>query len=63
MVKLAESGVGIVWFSTEVEELQNMCHRVLVLHKGAIVSELVGKQITVEAIVGAAVGSRGEVSA
>jgi ribose transport system ATP-binding protein len=63
MVKLAESGVGIVWFSTEVEELQNMCHRVIVLHKGTIVSELVGKQITVEAIVGAAVGKRGEVSA
>ena len=63
MVKLAESGVGIVWFSTEVEELQNMCHRVLVLHKGSIVSELVGKQISAEAIVGAAVGKRSEVSA
>jgi ribose transport system ATP-binding protein len=57
MVALAESGVGIIWFSSEVEELVHMCHRVVVLYKGAIVDELVGDALTAEAVVGSAVGA------
>lgn len=53
---LAESGVGVVWFSTEVEELVNLCHRVLVLYRGAVADELDGERLTADAVVGAAVG-------
>lgn len=50
---LAAAGVGIVWFSTEVEELTNVCHRVLVLSGGSFRDELEGDQLTAEAVVGA----------
>ncbi len=58
MVALARQGVGIVWFSTEVEELVHMCHRVAVLYRGTVTQELEGSEITADAVVGAAVGMR-----
>jgi ribose transport system ATP-binding protein len=56
---LARSGVGVVWFSTEVEELVHVCHRVIVLYQGRIADELRGERLTADAVVGAAVGVRG----
>ncbi|WP_164512915.1 sugar ABC transporter ATP-binding protein [Leucobacter chromiireducens] len=56
MISLAESGVAIVWFSSEVEELVHMCNRVAVLYRGGVVQELAGTEITADAVVGAAVG-------
>ncbi|WP_075201231.1 sugar ABC transporter ATP-binding protein [Leucobacter japonicus] len=56
MIALAESGVGIVWFSSEVEELVHLCNRVAVLYRGGVVQELAGSEITADAVVGAAVG-------
>lgn len=56
MVALAESGVAIVWFSSEVEELVHMCNRVAVLYRGTVAVELEGTDITADAVVGAAVG-------
>ncbi|MDT3345016.1 sugar ABC transporter ATP-binding protein [Microbacterium aquilitoris] len=58
MVALARQGVGIVWFSTEVEELVHMCHRIAVLYRGTVTQELSGSEITADAVVGAAVGMR-----
>lgn len=58
ITELAESGVGVLWFSTEVEELIHVCHRVVVLYEGDVVDELVGDRITADAIVGAAVGAK-----
>ena len=58
MVALAGQGVGIVWFSTEVEELVHMCHRIAVLYRGTVTQELSGSEITADAVVGAAVGMR-----
>ncbi|GAA1699211.1 sugar ABC transporter ATP-binding protein [Microbacterium sediminicola] len=57
MLELADSGVAIVWFSTEVEELVHLCHRVAVLYRGRVARILEGDDITPDAIVGAAVGT------
>ncbi|WP_243075860.1 sugar ABC transporter ATP-binding protein [Microbacterium sp. SS28] len=57
MLELAEAGVAIVWFSTEVEELVHLCHRVAVLYRGQVARVLEGDDITPDAIVGAAVGT------
>jgi ribose transport system ATP-binding protein len=57
MLELAASGVAIIWFSTEVEELVHLCHRVAVLYRGRVARVLSGDEITADAIVGAAVGT------
>ncbi|MHC3000043.1 hypothetical protein OB08_12890 [Microbacterium sp. HJ5] len=57
MIELADSGVAIVWFSTEVEELVYLCHRVAVVYRGRIARLIEGDEITPAAIVGAAVGT------
>ena len=59
IIRLSEAGVGVVWFSTEVEELVHVCHRVVVLYRGAIADELSGERLTADAVVGAAVGVKG----
>lgn len=56
IVALAREGVGVVWFSTEVEELVHVCHRVVVLYRGAVADELQGERLTADAVVGAALG-------
>ncbi len=56
---LSHAGVGVIWFSTEVEELVHVCHRVIVLYQGRVADELVGERLTADAVVGAAVGARG----
>ncbi|MCS5495937.1 sugar ABC transporter ATP-binding protein [Cnuibacter physcomitrellae] len=55
IVDLAKQGVGILWFSTEVEELVHVCHRVVVLYQGRVADELTGDRLTPDAVVGAAV--------
>jgi ribose transport system ATP-binding protein len=57
IITLSAAGVGVLWFSTEVEELVNVCHRVVVLYQGRVGDELAGDRLTAEAVVGAAVGS------
>ena len=54
--ELGSQGVGILLNSTDTIELVGLCDRVLVMYEGRIALELTGKQITEEAIVGAAVG-------
>lgn len=58
IVDLAKQGVGVLWFSTEVEELVHVCHRVVVLYQGAVIDELEGGRLTGDAVVGAAMGLR-----
>lgn len=48
--ELAEDGLSVLFISSEIEELITNCDRVLVLRDGATVSELVGQEITEEAI-------------
>jgi ribose transport system ATP-binding protein len=48
--ELAEDGLSVLFISSEIEELITNCDRVLVLRDGATVTELVGQDITEEAI-------------
>jgi ribose transport system ATP-binding protein len=63
IVELAKQGVGILWFSTEVEELVHVCHRVVVLYQGQVADELIDHRLTADNIVGAAVGATGSMAA
>jgi ribose transport system ATP-binding protein len=48
---LANDGAGILFYSTDYDELVGCCDRVLVMYDGAIVRELVGADITERALV------------
>ena len=52
--RLAESGVAIIFYSTDYDELINCCNRVLVLYDGSVISELEGEGITDRALVASA---------
>ncbi len=53
VVKLAAEGKALLYYSSETEEIARLCHRVLVMREGRIVSELSGDDATAESIVGA----------
>lgn len=59
-VELAERGVGIVLFSTEIEELLVWCDRVAVFREQTIASMLQGEQLTQEQIMAGMFGQRDE---
>jgi ribose transport system ATP-binding protein len=61
VVKLAAEGKALLYYSSETEEIAQLCHRVLVMREGRVVSELSGPAADAEAIVAAAL--RGEVAA
>ncbi len=52
--KLADSGVAILFYSTDYDELIGCCDRVLVMYGGAVVRELEGAAITEHALVSSA---------
>jgi ribose transport system ATP-binding protein len=54
--ELAAQGSGVLWYSTDNDELINMCDRVLVMRQGQIEAALAGNMITEENLVRAAVG-------
>jgi ABC-type sugar transport system ATPase subunit len=43
---LAASGVAILLVSSELEEIEALCHRALLLHRGQIIGELRGNEIS-----------------
>src|SRR5207253_1580693 len=45
-----DRGMGVVWVTTDFEELAEMCDRVLVFAGGRVVAELSGDQVTKPAI-------------
>jgi ribose transport system ATP-binding protein len=47
---LVESGSAVLLISSELPEILHLCHRVYVMHRGRLVSELEGGAITEEAI-------------
>ena len=57
-----DRGMGVVWVTTDFEELAEMCDRVLVFADGRVVTELSGDQVTKSAIDEAVIrtSSRGE---
>ncbi|MSO73741.1 MAG: sugar ABC transporter ATP-binding protein [Alphaproteobacteria bacterium] len=54
--ELAAQGHAILFYSTEVPELVNLCDRVLVMYRGRIVTELKGDAISEESIMTPALG-------
>ena len=48
--QFAEAGGAVLFYSTEVPELVNLCDRVLALYRGRVAGELTGAAITDEAI-------------
>ena len=56
MRAFADAGGAILFHSTEIPEIVNMCDRVLVMYEGSTVAELAGGAIEEEAIMRAALG-------
>ena len=54
---LAKGGAAILYYTTEIPELVSICDRVLVMYRGRMVKELIGDEITEQAIMGYALGS------
>jgi ribose transport system ATP-binding protein len=52
--ELANGGAGILFYSTDYDELIGCCDRVLVMYDGAIRRELIGDEITERALVSSA---------
>ena len=55
--ELAKEGNAILFYTTEIPELVNVCDRVLVMYRGRIVKELFGDEISEENIMTHALGS------
>jgi len=53
---LAEKGNAILYFSTDVEELVNVCDRVIVMFDGKVGATLSGDTLTLENIISASIG-------
>lgn len=56
--KLAAEGNCILFYSTDMEELENVCDRVLVMDHGAVKADLSGEQLTEENILKASIGDQ-----
>ena len=54
--KLAADGLGVVFISSELEEVLGLCHRVLVVRLGRIVAEFAGAGAKEENVIRAAFG-------
>jgi ribose transport system ATP-binding protein len=54
LVRLAEAGAAIIYYSTDYDELIGCCDRVLVLYDGAIIRTLAGPELTEHNLISAA---------
>lgn len=54
---MASEGKSVIFFSTDVEELVNICDRVIVMRDGIIGAELESKELTKERIIGESIGA------
>ncbi len=50
IIAAADSGMAVVWVSSDFEELATTCTRVLVLNNGRATSEMLGHELTPESI-------------
>ncbi|MBC5580927.1 sugar ABC transporter ATP-binding protein [Anaerofilum sp. BX8] len=48
--KLSEEGIGVIVVSSELPEIIGVCDRVVVMHEGSVVGEVVGKDINEETL-------------
>ncbi len=61
--ELRQLGIGVVFYSSDEDELLGLCDRVLVMLEGRIVSELSGSNLNRSALVSASLGTPREASA
>ncbi len=54
LTQMAESGMGVVVISSDLEEVLGLAHRVLVMRHGRIITELSGERINEQAVLAAA---------
>ncbi|QUH30529.1 sugar ABC transporter ATP-binding protein [Vallitalea guaymasensis] len=54
--QLADDGMSIILLSSEFNEIRGLCDRVLVLHDGEIMDEMLAKEATIERILMKALG-------
>ena len=54
VVNLAAAGKALLYYSSETEEIAQLCHRVLVMREGRVSSELSGAEANAETLVAAA---------
>jgi len=54
LTQLADSGLGVLVISSDLEEVLGLAHRVLVMRSGRIVAELAGDQMTQQGVLEAA---------
>lgn len=59
---LTGAGVGVLLISSELEEVVDLSDRVLVMHRGRIVTELQGRDLNLERVTEASFGLLGEAS-
>ena len=52
--------MAILLISSELEEILGLCHRVVVMHRGRVMAELAGDEITEEAVMRLAFGGDGD---
>ncbi len=57
--EFADAGGAVLFYSTEIAELVNLCDRVLVMYAGRVVRELGGEDVSEENIMRAALGEAG----
>ncbi|MHB1627356.1 MAG: sugar ABC transporter ATP-binding protein [Bacilli bacterium] len=57
IVQLASDGVGVLFYSSDLQELSNLCDRVIVLYEGKIVRELVYPSISEDELLHHALGA------
>lgn len=48
MWNLSRQGIGIIFVSSELEELVEVCHRILVMKQGCMVNEILSENITAD---------------
>jgi ribose transport system ATP-binding protein len=56
--RYSESGGAVLFYSTEIPELVNVCDQVMVIYRGRIVDSLAGEMLSESAIMNAAVGGQ-----
>jgi ribose transport system ATP-binding protein len=56
LAQALSEGKAVVMVSTDFEEIAHLCHRALVFNRGAVVAELQGEALSVEALVHHAAG-------
>lgn len=56
VAEYASNGKAVLMYSTEIPEIVNMCHRVLVCYRGRIVAEKTGDEMDESKLMSAAIG-------